>query len=517
MSVNNQGAPVMTRTVAGALRPALATRSHAPAVTASSGTLTYLRLDEAADRAATAMWEAGVRPGDRVAACLPNDLDIVAAFHGTQRIGAIWVGISEQFSQTEQQALADLATPSLILAGPKAKLDDSTVASIDEWRRMTASAVAAPPRPAIDPHAPAAIAFTSGTTGTPKGIVHSQWNMVLPGQVLVRTRNWGPDLRKGDCLALTLLNMQVLTTLVTAQAGGCCLLTDRRDIAGICDWIAAGKVSVWNGVPAHFYDFLQQPALELGGLTEAWCGGSSCPEQLRQDFASLCAVPMCGTYGLTEAPTVVAIDPADGRSRPGTSGQVLPHLDVAAYDDDDSRLPAGEVGELRISPASSGRWAGLWRPMLGEWQDGAITPALDLPFPTGDMGSVDDDGWLRVVERKKLIILRGGANVYPAEVEGVIRQHPAVAAAAVFGVPDARLGEKVAALIQPRSALDLSDLEQLCLQRLARYKVPECWAEVDKLPANAMGKVIRSELPGLLDHARQIRDGRSPTLHHCND
>jgi len=491
----------MTGTVAGVLRPALATRPHAPAVTASSGTLSYLQLDEAADRAAAAMWEAGVRPGDRVAACLPNDLDIVAAFHGAQRIGAIWVGISEGFSQPEQEALADLASPTLVIAGPRARLDGSTVASIGKWRRMTAIAAAAPPRPAIDPHAPAAIAFTSGTTGTPKGIVHSQWNMVLPGQVLVRTRSWGPDLRKGDCLALTLLNMQVLTTLVTAQAGGCCVLTDRRDIAGICDWIAAGQVSVWNGVPAHFYDFLQQPALELGSLTEAWCGGSACPEQLRKEFASVCAVPMCGTYGLTEAPTVVAIDPAASLSRPGTSGQVLPHLDVAAYDDDDRRLPAGEVGELRISPASSGPWARMWRPMLGEWRDGAITPAAGIPFPTGDVGSVDDEGWLRVVERKKLIILRGGANVYPAEVEGVIRQHPAVAAAAVFGVPDPRLGEKVAALVQPRSSLDLSDLEQLCLQRLARYKVPERWGLVDELPANAMGKVIRSGLPGLLEHA----------------
>jgi long-chain acyl-CoA synthetase len=493
----------MTGPVAGVLRSALATRAHAPAVTASSGTLTYLQLDEAADRAAAAMWEAGVRPGDRVAACLPNDLDIVAAFHGAQRIGAIWVGISEGLSRPEQEALRDLASPALVIAGPKALLDGGTVASTGKWRRMTANTAATSPRLAIDPHAPAAIAFTSGTTGTPKGIVHSQWNMVLPGQVLVRTRSWGSDLRKGDCLALTLLNMQVLTTLVTAQAGGCCVLTDRRDIAGICDWIATGQVSVWNGVPAHFYDFLRQPTLELGGLTEAWCGGSSCPEQLRQEFASVCAVPMCGTYGLTEAPSVVAIDPADGSSRPGTSGQVLPHLDVAAYDDDGRRLPAGEMGELRISPASSGPWARMWRPMLGEWRDGVITPAEGIPFPTGDVGSVDDEGWLRVVERKKLIILRGGANVYPAEVEGVIRQHPAVAAAAVFGVPDPRLGEKVAALVQPRSALDLSDLEQLCLQRLAWYKVPEHWALVDELPANAMGKVVRSGLAGLLEHSRR--------------
>jgi long-chain acyl-CoA synthetase len=481
----------MTGRIAEVLRPALAARPDAPAVTAGSGTLSYRQLDEAADSAAGAMWQAGVRPGDRVAACLPNDLDIVTAFHASQRIGAIWVGISEGFSQPEQEALAELAGPVLVIAGPKTRLGGRTVIGIEDWRRKMAGAAPAP-RLQVDPHAPAAIAYTSGTTGTPKGIVHSQWNMLLPGQVLVRTRNWGPDLRKGDCLALTLLNMQVLTTLVTAQADGCC----------ICEWLAAEDVSVWNGVPAHFYDFLQQPALELAGLTEAWCGGSSCPEQLRLEFASACAIPMCGTYGLTEAPTVVAIDPADGSSRPGTSGQVLPHLDVAAYDDD-RRLPAGEVGELCIGPARAGPWAGMWRPALGEWQAGAVSPAGGIPFPTGDIGSVDSEGWLRVVERKKLIILRGGANVYPAEVEGVIRQHPAVAAAAVFGVPDARLGEKVAALVQPRSPVDLHGLEELCRQRLARYKVPERWGLVDELPANAMGKIIRSGLPGLLDRARQ--------------
>jgi len=490
----------MIRTIAGVLGPALAARPDAPAVTAGSGTLSYRQLDEAADRAAGAMWQAGVRPGDRIAACLPNDLDIVAAFHGSQRVGAIWVGISEGFTAPEQEALAGLAEPVLVIAGPRARLDGPAVVSIEEWRRKTASA-APPPRPVIDPHAPAAIAYTSGTTGTPKGIVHSQWNMVLPGQVLVRTRSWGPELRKGDCLALTLLNMQVLTTLVTAQAGGCCVLTGRRDIAGICEWIAAEHVSVWNGVPAHFYDLLRQPALELAGLTEAWCGGSACPEQLRQELADVGPIPVCGTYGLTEAPTVVAIDPADGRSRPGTSGRVLPHLDVAAYDDD-RRLSAGQTGELRISPARSGPWAGMWRPALGEWQAGTVSPAAGIPFPTGDIGSVDADGWLRVVERKKLIILRGGANVYPAEVEGVIRQHPAIAAAAVFGVPDARLGEAVAALVQLRFPVDRHDLEALCRQRLARYKVPERWGVVDELPANAMGKIIRSGLPGLLDRAR---------------
>lgn len=490
----------MIRTIADVLRPALAHRPDAPAVVARSGTLTYAELDQAASQAAGAMWQAGVRPGDRVAACLPNDLDIVAAFHGAQRIGAIWVGINEGLSQAEQQALADLSGPSLILAGPQCRAQGRAVVDIAAWKRRAAGAAPAP-RVDLDPHAPAGIAFTSGTTGLPKGIVHSQWNMLLPGSVLVQTRNWGPGLRKGDCLALTLLNMIILTTLLVAQAEGCCILTDRRDVAGLAEWISGERVAVWNGVPAHFYDLARRPELDLSCLNEAWCGGSACPEPLRQSFTDTHRVRLCAAYGLTEAPTVVAIDPADGRTRPGAAGQVLPHLDVAAYDEAGQRLPAGATGELRIRPAATGMWAGAWTPALGEWREGSVAPAAAVPFATGDIGSVDADGWLRVVERKKLVIVRGGANVYPAEVEAVIRQHPAVTAVAVFGIPDERLGEKVAALVQLGTVADLREIESLCRQRLARYKVPERWAVADSLPTNAMGKIIRADLPGLLQNA----------------
>jgi len=492
----------MSGTIADVLRPALRHRPDAPAVVARSGTLTYADLDRAASAAAGAMWNLGVRPGDRVAACLPNDLDIVVAFHGAQRIGAIWVGINEAYAHDEQQALADLSTPSLIVAGPRGTAQGGIVVETEAWTGLVASAPAAP-RVEVDPDAPAGIAFTSGTTGVPKGIVHSQRNMLLPGDALVQTRGWGPDLRKGDCLPLTLLNMLVLTTLLVAQAEGCCILGDRRDVSGVAEWIGRERVAVWNGVPAQFYDLAHRRDLDISSLQEAWCGGGACPDELRQAFEDAHPVPVRAAYGLTEAPTVVAIDPVDGRTRPGAAGQVLPHLDVAAYDDAGRRLPAGSAGELRIGPAPkslSGKWAGAWTPALGEWHDGSVVPTAASPVATGDIGSVDADGWLTVVERKKLVIVRGGANVYPAEVERVIRLHPAVTAVAVFGVADERLGERVAALVQLGAEVDLRDLESLCGQHLARYKVPELWSVVDAFPTNAMGKIIRTSLPGLLQN-----------------
>ena len=189
-------------TVAHVLDDSLAARPDAPAVVARSGTLTYRQLDSSADAAAAALWARGVRPGDRVAACLPNDLDVVAAFHGVQRIGAIWVGIGEALTEPEQRSLIEHCEPKAILAGPQCKLSNAaTVITADEWSRLQASAQAAP-RVDIDPHAPAGIAYTSGTTGRPKGIVHSQHNLLLPGAVLVASRGWGPSLRKGDCLPL---------------------------------------------------------------------------------------------------------------------------------------------------------------------------------------------------------------------------------------------------------------------------------------------------------------------------
>src|SRR5689334_5757656 len=183
------GRDAVSRTVAGVLRPALRHRPDAPAIIARSGTLTYAELDRAASAAAGAMWQLGVRPGDRVAACLPNDLDVVVAFHGAQRVGAIWAGINEAFAPDEQQALADLAAPSLSLAGPRSHARGGTVMAVEEWARLTAEAPA-PPAVQTGQDDPAGIAFTSGTTGVPKGIVHSQRNMLLPGEVLVRTRGW---------------------------------------------------------------------------------------------------------------------------------------------------------------------------------------------------------------------------------------------------------------------------------------------------------------------------------------
>ncbi|GAA2121258.1 class I adenylate-forming enzyme family protein [Actinomadura napierensis] len=505
MSSRETGAD-LPRSIAAVLDAPLAARPQATAVEAASGAWSYAELDDQARRAAGALWSLGVRPGDRVAACLPNDLDIVAAFHGAQRIGAVWAGIGEALAAGEQEELHGICDPAVVLAGPRCRLDVPDRVDPDRWAELMAGDEAAP-RVEPDLDAPAGIAFTSGTSGRPKAVVHSQRNLLLPGAVLVAARGWGPELRKGDSFPLTILNLMVLSTLLTAQAGGCAVVMDRRDAEGVADWISARRVTVWNAAPAQLYDLAARPELDLGSLREVWSGGGDTPDTLRRAFAETHGPVPRSTYGLTEAPTVVSIDPQGEEWRPGASGRVLPHLDVAAYDDEGRRLPAGELGELRLSGAAGGPWAGAWTPLLGYWERGRVRPPEPGPVPTGDVGTVDGDGWLTVLDRKKLVIVRGGANVYPLEVERVIMTHPDVVRVAVCGVPDERLGQRVAAVVQSSGArLDAGALTEACRRELASYKVPEIWSQVDALPVNAMGKVQRAGLAVLVARHALSRD-----------
>jgi long-chain acyl-CoA synthetase len=504
----------VTGGISAVLDRGLRERPDAVAVQARSGALSYAELDAQADRAAAALWGLGIRPGDRVAASLPNDLDVVVAFHGAMRIGAIWVGIGEALAAAEKQHLIDDCFPRVVLAGSETlrQVEPTRKRSVfhavdatpgdGRWAHLL-SANGTPPVVEVDPRAPAGIAYTSGTTGLPKGIVHSQHNLLLPGEVLVKSRGWGPELRKGDCLPLTILNMMVLTTLLTAQATGCCVVMDRRDADGIAEWIVDGSVTHWNGVPAQLHDLVTEGRIDresLATLQEVWSGGGDCPDSLRSRFAEIYGLAIRSTYGLTEAPTVVSIDPVGNDRRDGASGQVLDHLEILAHDADGNPLPPGGIGELVLKPRSDGPWAGRWTPYLGVWHEGKVVGPPAGVVPTGDVGSVDAEGWVRILDRLKVLIVRGGANVYPAEVERVLLSRDDVAGAVVFGVPDPRLGERVAALVELSAAakVTIEELKADCGAQLAGYKVPERWGIVEALPRNAMGKVVRTELLELL-------------------
>ena len=463
--------------------------------------LTYAALDREADRAALALQHLGIRMGDRVAAALPNDADVVVAFHGAMRLGAVWVGVNRALAPPEKRFLLEDSGAELLLCDDELPDLGVRVLGLDAWRAACDAAPDGPVGAEVDPFAPAGIAYTSGTTGHPKGAVHSQHNLLAPGAVLVETRGYGPELRKGDCFPFTVLNMAVLTTLLVSQAGGCSIVMDRIDAEGVAEWIRTERVTTWNGPPALLHSLASTDSVvagDLASLTEVWTGGADCPEAIRAAFETKFGLPVLATYGLSEAPTVVAIDERSGRDHArNASGRPLPHLSVRIAGAGDATLPPGETGEIRVAPADE-----RYRLMLGYWEQPEATAETLAggELHTGDLGFLDDAGHLHVRDRKSLLIIRGGANVYPAEVERVLLEAPTVGACAVLGVPDDRLGERVVAIVEPAGGdtIDADALREHCLGNLARYKVPERFVVVDAFPRNAMGKIVRKELPSLL-------------------
>ncbi|HEX7132177.1 MAG TPA: AMP-binding protein [Iamia sp.] len=485
--------------VARVLDRALARDPEHEALVTRTRRLTYAELDAQADRAAHALRALGVATGDRVAASLPNDADVVVAFHGAMRLGAVWVGVNRVLAPPEKRYLLDDCGATLLLSDDD---DGFGVRRLDvtAWREAVEAAPDGPVGVDVDPRAPAGIAYTSGTTGHPKGAVHSQRNLLAPGAALVETRGYGPDLRKGDCFPFTILNLAVLTTLLVSQAAGTSVVMDRTDPEGIAEWIRTERITTWNGAPAMLHGLATSEAVapaDLATLDEVWTGGADCPEAIRTAFAARFGRPVLATYGLSEAPTVVAIDPRSGAHVAGASGRPLPHLAVRIAGPDGATVPAGETGEIRVGPADD-----RYRTMLGYWErpEATAEALAGGELHTGDLGFLDADGYLHVRDRTSLLIIRGGANVYPAEVERVLLAHPGIAGAAVLGVPDERLGERVVAVVEPAPGVtvDSDALRAHCRAELARYKVPERFVVVATLPRNAMGKVVRTRLPGLV-------------------
>jgi long-chain acyl-CoA synthetase len=236
---------------AGVLSDALSQWPDQEATVARSGRLTYRQLDDLARHYLHALIAAGVRPGDRLGVSLVNDLPLVALFHAAMRLGVIWVGVNRALAPPEKAfLLADSQAAFFVgdegmvgeVLAAQAEHEVQRCLTVDlapdsEWSTLLAEEPSwAPPLP--DPLAPAAIAYTSGTTGFPKGAVHSQHNLMVPGGMIIRARDFGPDLIKADCFPLTILNMQVLSTLLVPQCGGTAIVMDRVDPVGIAEWIA---------------------------------------------------------------------------------------------------------------------------------------------------------------------------------------------------------------------------------------------------------------------------------------
>jgi acyl-CoA synthetase (AMP-forming)/AMP-acid ligase II len=509
------------RSVAEVLEHQLATAPEHEALVARHARYTYAELDRVVDAAAAALYASGVRRRDRVAASLPNDADIVVAFLAAMRIGAIWVGVSAALAPLEKayilrDADADtlLTTPSVVASLAdlgvtlRASFTVDPATGTGTWTEALADARGSrPPRARIEPHAPAAIAYTSGTTGFPKGAVHTQHNMLWPGADGRENDPAPPDERHGVMLPLTLLNLQILGPLFAFIKGTTCVCVDRTDPAGLAEWIRRERITRLTAVPTVLHDLLTSPDVSTGDLVtlrRPECGGAATPHELRGLFRAHFGAEVLTGYGLTEAPTAVAREMPGDELVEGCSGRPFAPVEIVIVDDDGAELPRGEVGEICVRARAVGPWAGVYSPFLGYWRrpDATRHALRDGLLHTDDLGVLDGDGRVFVKDRRSEVIVRGGANVYPAEVERVLHEHPAVVAAAVLGVPDARLGEQILAVVQLRlgaadadaADVDAVALAQFCRERIARYKVPQQWRFVDDFARTPMGKIRKADL-----------------------
>jgi malonyl-CoA/methylmalonyl-CoA synthetase len=450
-------------------------------VDSSGAALTAAGLDERSAAAAGRLGAAGVRSGDRVVVSAGPSLDHVVAYVGVLRSGAVAVPLNGAYRQPEvAQVVADAQVSVAIT-------DD---AGRGRWitAAVPGTVVTPPDLSGLPPAGPAPggldaatgddaalLAYTSGTTGAPKGALLSHANLLASAEAVCLAWRWTPDDRL--VLALPLFHMHGLGVGLhgTLTAGATAVLLDRFDPGAVLDAVDAGG-SLFFGVPTMWHRLASQPGAEvLSRLRLGVSGSAPLPPDLHAAVAALAGRPPLERYGMTETAMLVS-NPYQGERRAGSVGFPLPGVEV--------QLTAGEI-EVRGPNVFAGYWR---RP------DATAEAFRDGWFRTGDLGEVDPDGYLRIVGRAKELIISGGYNVYPREVEEVLRAHPGVVDVAVVGAPDAEWGERVCAFVVAGDDVADGDLAAWCGDRLAPYKQPRRWERIDEVPRNALGKVVRHVL-----------------------
>ncbi|BCY09398.1 long-chain fatty acid--CoA ligase [Actinoplanes sp. L3-i22] len=493
------------------LRESANARPGAPAIICDQGAMTYAELDARSDAVAAALTARGVRPGDRVALQLPNVPEFPIAFYGILKAGAVAVPLNVLLRAPEiAYQLSDSGTRLLITWGTllgdatkgaaQAGVADCYAAGpgpVDPVRPFAELTVPVPLRQPLadrEPQDVAAIVYTSGTTGRPKGaeLTHLQlyMNADIPGRLF--------ELRPDDVVLTVLPLFHVFGLSSTMNAGirfGAALsLVPRFTPDAVLGAIARDRATIFDGVPTMFTALLAHPdaaRYDTSCLRVCISGGDAIPAPVMDGFEQRFGVPILEGYGMTETAATISFNCTEKDRRVYSVGRPVWGVEVQVWDESGYPLPAGSsnVGEL----VTRG-----YHTMRGYHDDPAATAEAFAGgwFHTGDLGYFDADGFLFIVDRKKEIIIRGGYNVYPREVEEVLHQHPGILTAAVIGVPDERLGQEVKAFVVPRPgpAPTAAEVIAHCRERLAAYKYPRVVELRSSLPLSGAGKVLKKEL-----------------------
>ena len=475
-----------------------------PAIRINGQGITYAQLHGMAAQVAGALREAGVQPGDRVALILPNVPAYPVTFWGALLAGAIVVPMNPLLKSGEIDYFFTDSGAKIAFVWPDF-VDEATKGAANSGTRIIPCGPLGPVEGTLTGGTPitqpyerddedtAVILYTSGTTGRPKGAELTHTNLALNA---TRCSSVILEIFQSDVVfgGLPLFHVFGLTVgmLASTNVGASLAIIPRFEPVPAMRTLQDEKVTIMLGVPTMYAAILNHPAsasMDFSALRVCASGGSAMPLEVMRGFESKFDCMVLEGYGLSETSPVASFNMPDRERKPGTIGIAIPGCELKCVDIEGKEVPVGEVGEIAIRGDNV---------MKGYWRKPEAT-AEAIPdgwFRTGDLATMDDEGYFTIVDRKKDLIIRGGMNVYPREVEELLYTHPDVLEVAVVGIPDDLLGEQVGAAValRPGSTLDPQELIAWSKERIAAYKYPRQVWLVSELPKGPTGKILRREV-----------------------
>jgi long-chain acyl-CoA synthetase len=478
-------------------------RADGTALRLDADELTYAELDEASARMASVLRLRGLRAGDRVGIVLPNVPHFAVVYYGVLRAGGVVVPMNVLLKQREVGFHLSDSEAALVIA--MHGMDEAAQAAAAEvgaeclvvepgaFERMLSGVESTNGIAERAGRDTAVILYTSGTTGKPKGAELTHANLRHNVEAVLKLFS----IEAGETIvgALPLFHSfgQTCTLNAAIAAGACLALIPRFDPARALELIADRRVALFAGVPTMYAALLHhrdRERFDVSSLRLCVSGGAALPVELLRAFEEAFGCIILEGYGLSETSPVACFNHPDRERKPGSIGTPIAGVEMRVVDDARSEVARGGVGEIAIRGHNVMK--GYWR------RPEATAEAIDADgwFYTGDIGRVDTDGCYFIVDRKKELIIRGGYNVYPREIEEVLYEHPAVLEAAVVGLPHAELGEEVGAAVALRAGAEIGEreLREFVKGQVAAYKYPRHLWFVDELPKGPTGKILKREI-----------------------
>lgn len=488
---------------------------------------TNRQIAREATQLAVGLQKLGIRKGDRVIVTMLNSPEVVIAYQAISRAGGVIIPAMPllkapeiHYIATNSQARAIIASPILFPMLEEALRDvpsvqhligtDFGLANLPEiagtfqvhkYSEIINSGADAAERyleqlPGVELSEgdPAVIIYTSGTTGKPKGVLLTHGNVVsnaTTNRGAASSEEGENALAQRQLAILPLAHSYGLVVLnVSYLTGALCVMHPRFDTTAVLSAIERHRITGFAGVPAMFVALLHTPdadKYDTSSLTSCVSGSAPLPLAVLEGFEKKFNCRILEGYGLSEASAVLTAHSAEMERRVGSVGKPIAGVELLIVDENEQSLPTGQVGEIIA------RGPNIMREYY-QMPEETRSVLRNGWLHTGDMGYIDEDGYVYVVERKKDLIIRGGFNIYPRDVEEILNRHPAVLESAVIGIPSERMGEEVKAFVVTREEIDTETLKAYCREALANYKTPSEIEFVPSLPRNAVGKIDKKEL-----------------------